>query len=37
MFWLVEDDKQLELFKNYAKGEAFVEIIPNNHFRTSYK
>ena len=32
MFWLVEDDKQLELFKNYAKGEAFVEIIPNNHF-----
>ena len=32
MFWLVEDNKQLELFKNYAKGEAFVEIIPNNHF-----
>ena len=32
MFWLLEDDKQLELFKNYAKGEAFVEIIPNNHF-----
>ena len=32
MFWLVEDDKQLELFKKFAKGEAFVEIIPNNHF-----
>jgi hypothetical protein len=32
MFWLVEDDKQLKLFKNFAKGEAFVEIIPNNHF-----
>ena len=32
MFWLVEDDKQLELFKKFAKGEAFVEIIPYNHF-----
>ena len=28
MFWLVEDDKQLEVFKNYVREEAFVEIIP---------
>ena len=31
MFWLVEDDKQLELFKNYIGEEAFVEIIPYNN------
>ena len=31
MFWLVEDDKQLELFKNYIGKEAFVEIIPYNN------
>ncbi len=34
MFWLVEDNKQLEVFKDYCKGDAFVEIIPynsNNH------
>ena len=31
MFWLVEDDKQLELFKNYVRKEAFVEIIPQNN------
>ena len=31
MFWLVEDDKQLELFKNYIRKEAFVEIIPYNN------
>ena len=31
MFWLVEDDKQLELFKNYVREEAFVEIIPYNN------
>jgi hypothetical protein len=34
MFWLVEDNKQLEIFKNYCKGDAFIEIIPynsNNH------
>ena len=30
MFWLVEDDKQLEVFKNYVREEAFVEIIPYN-------
>ena len=28
MFWLVEDDDQLEKFQNYCKGDAFVEIIP---------
>ena len=28
MFWLVEDSKQLEVFKNYVREEAFVEIIP---------
>ena len=32
MFWLVEDEVQLEEFKNYCKGEAFIEIIP---YRTS--
>ena len=31
MFWLVEDDKQLEVFKNYVREEAFVEIIPYNN------
>ena len=34
MFWLVEDNKQLEIFKNYCKEDAFIEIIPynsNNH------
>ena len=28
MFWLVEDNKQLEIFKNYCKGDVFIEIIP---------
>lgn len=31
MFWLVEDNKQLEIFKNYCNGDAFVEIIPYNN------
>ena len=31
MFWLVEDDKQLGVFKNYIREEAFVEIIPYNN------
>ena len=31
MFWLVEDDEQLNLFKNYIGEEAFVEIIPYNN------
>ena len=28
MFWLVEDNNQLEEFKNYCTGDAFIEIIP---------
>ena len=28
MFWLVEDNDQLEEFKNYCMGDAFIEIIP---------
>ena len=28
MFWLVEDNDQLEEFKNYCTGDAFIEIIP---------
>ena len=28
MFWLVEDDDQLKVFKNYCSGDVFVEIIP---------
>ena len=28
MFWLVEDDDQLRVFKNYCNGDVFVEIIP---------
>jgi hypothetical protein len=28
MFWLVEDDIQLEKFLNYCKEDAFIEIIP---------
>jgi hypothetical protein len=28
MFWLVEDNDQIKVFKNYCKGDAFVEIIP---------
>ncbi len=28
MFWLVEDSDQLEDFKNYCKGDAFIEVIP---------
>ena len=31
MFWLVEDNKQLEVFKNYCNEDAFVEIIPYNN------
>ena len=31
MFWLVEDNKQLEVFKNYCNGDAFIEIIPYNN------
>lgn len=32
MFWLVEDNEQLETFKNYCKGKAFVEVIPYNNY-----
>ena len=28
MFWLVEDKEQLEKFKSYCKGDAFIELIP---------
>ena len=28
MFWLVVDTTQLEVFKNYCKDDAFIEIIP---------
>ena len=28
MFWLVEDNEQLDNFKKYCKGDAFVELIP---------
>jgi hypothetical protein len=31
MFWLVEDNKQLEVFKNYCNKDAFIEIIPYNN------
>ena len=31
MFWLVENNKQLEVFKNYCEGDAFIEIIPYNN------
>ena len=31
MFWLVEDDEQLNLLENYIGKEAFVEIIPYNN------
>ena len=37
MFWLVEDDKQLEVFKNYVREEAFVEIIPYNNLENPTK
>ena len=28
MFWLVENNKQLDTLKSYCKGDAFIEIIP---------
>ena len=28
MFWLVENNKQLETFEKYCRGDAFIEIIP---------
>ena len=31
MFWLVEDNKQLEDFKEHCRGEAFIEVIPYNN------
>ena len=31
MFWLIENNEQLEKFQNYCKKDAFVEIIPYNN------
>ena len=31
MYWLVEDDKQLEVLINSGYKEAFIEVIPYNY------
>ncbi len=31
MFWLVENNTQLETFERYCKGDAFIEVIPYNN------